>query len=152
MNEVLSQEKAYQMLYMLRAVINEGTGRALRGGKFNITADMGGKTGTTNSHADGWFIGFCPKLVVACWVGGEDRDIHFGTMAFGQGARAALPIYGKMMRKVYSNKDIGIAETDSFAIPLNYSPCNNELWSLPSAEDVLRGEQEEDIDADEDFF
>lgn len=152
MNEVLSKEKAYQMLYMLRAVINEGTGRSLRGGKYNIKADMGGKTGTTNSHADGWFIGFCPKLVVACWVGGEDRDIHFGTMAFGQGARAALPIYGKMMRKIYNNRNIGIAETDSFAIPVNYSPCNNDLWSLPNAADVVNGTDENDVDADEDFF
>lgn len=152
MNEVLSREKAYQMLYMLRAVINEGTGRALRGSKYNIRADIGGKTGTTNSHADGWFIGFCPKLVVACWVGGEDRDIHFGTMAFGQGARASLPIYGKMMRKIYNNREIGILETDTFAIPANYSPCNNELYTLPSAEDVINGTPINSPEADEEFF
>lgn len=152
MNEVLSKEKAYQMIYMLRAVINEGTGRALRGGTYHISADMGGKTGTTNSHADGWFIGFCPKLVVACWVGGEDRDIHFGTMAFGQGARAALPIYGKLMRKVYDNKLLGITEQDAFAIPSDYSPCDNELMALPSAEDILFPSDDNMVDADEEFF
>lgn len=152
MNEVLSKEKAYQMIYMLRAVINEGTGRALRGGKYNIGADMGGKTGTTNSNADGWFIGFCPKLVVACWVGGDDRDIHFGSMDFGQGARAALPIYGKLMRKIYDRHLLGISESDAFAIPGDYSPCNNDLMSLPSAESILNPVDEEIIDADEEFF
>ena len=152
MNEVLSQEKAYQMIYMLKAVINEGTGRSLRGGNYHISGDIGGKTGTTNSNADGWFIGFCPKLVVACWVGGEDRDIHFGSMAFGQGAKAALPIYGKLMRKIYNNRQLGIAEADTFAIPNGYSPCNNDLMALPSAESILFPEEEEIIDYDEDFF
>ncbi|MBQ9665643.1 MAG: penicillin-binding protein [Bacteroidaceae bacterium] len=152
MNEVMSQEKAYQMIYMLKAVINEGTGRALRGGAYHITGDIGGKTGTTNSNADGWFIGFCPKLVVACWVGGEDRDIHFGSMAFGQGARAALPIYGKLMRKIYNSKQFGIAEKDTFAIPHGWQPCDNELMSLPSAEAILNPEEEEVVEYDEEFF
>lgn len=152
MNEVLSQEKAYQMIYMLKAVINEGTGRSLRGGSYHIYGDIGGKTGTTNSNADGWFIGFCPKLVVACWVGGEDRDIHFGSMAFGQGAKAALPIYGKLMRKIYNSHQLGIEEADTFAIPHGYSPCNNELYALPSAEDILYPEEDDPIDFDEDFF
>ena len=152
MNEVLSQEKAYQMIYMLKAVINEGTGRALRGGAYHISGDIGGKTGTTNSNADGWFIGFCPKLVVACWVGGEDRDIHFGSMAFGQGARAALPIYGKLMRKIYNSKQFGIAEKDTFAIPRGWQPCDNELMSLPSAESILNPEEEEIVEYDEEFF
>ena len=152
MNEVLSKEKAFQMIYMLRAVIDEGTGRSLRGGNYHISADIGGKTGTTNSNADGWFIGFCPKLVVASWVGGEDRDIHFGSMAFGQGARAALPIYGKLMRKIYDSKKFGIAEKDTFAIPHDYRPCDNDLLSLPSAESILHPEEEEVVDADEAFF
>ena len=152
MNEVLSKEKAYQMIDMLKAVINEGTGRALRGSKYNIRADIGGKTGTTNSHADGWFIGFCPKLVVACWVGGEDRDIHFGTMAFGQGARAALPIYGKLMRKIYDNGNLGITEKDTFDIPATYSPCDDGLQALPNAEDILYPEDENILEADDAFF
>ena len=152
MNEVLSKEKAYQMIYMLNDVINEGTGRALRGGKYNITAELGGKTGTTNSNADGWFIGFCPKLVVASWVGGDDPDIHFGSMAFGQGARAALPIFGKLMRKIYNSKKLGIYESDKFDIPEDYQPCTSDLMTLPSAESILHPEEEEVIDADEAFF
>ena len=140
------------MIYMLKAVINEGTGRALRGGAYHITGDLGGKTGTTNSNADGWFIGFCPKLVVASWVGGDDRDIHFGSMAFGQGARAALPIFGKLMRKIYNSKLLGISEKDKFDIPEGYQPCDNDLMSLPSAEGMLHHVEEDRVEYDEEFF
>ena len=152
MNEVLSKEKAWQMIDMLKAVINSGTGRALRGGAYHISGDLGGKTGTTNSNADGWFIGFCPKLVVASWVGGEDRDIHFGSMAFGQGARAALPIFGKLMRKIYNAQLLGISEKDKFDIPSDYQPCDNDLMDLPSAEAILHPTEEEEVDYDEEFF
>ena len=151
MNEVLSEEKAYQMIYMLRAVVNQGTGRALRGGSFHISGDIGGKTGTTNSNADGWFIGICPKLVIACWVGGEDRDIHFGSGAYGQGAKAALPIYGKLMRKIYDSKKFGIAESDTFAIPRGYDFCDDYLTNLPGAGGIYP-EEEEYVDYDEEFF
>ncbi len=151
MNEVLSKEKAYQMLYMLEAVINEGTGRALRS-TYNISAQLGGKTGTTNANADGWFIGFCPKLVVACWVGGEDRDIHFGSMSFGQGAKASLPIFGKLMNKIYKRSYLGITQEDKFDVPKDYHPCSSELNSLPTAESILNPEEEEVIDIDTEFF
>ena len=129
-NEVLSPEQAYQMVIMLRGVINNGTGRSLRS---SIKADMGGKTGTTNSHADAWFMGFTPKLVVGCWVGGDDRDIHFDTMGYGQGARAALPIYQKFMNKVYADKTLGITQDAKFVAPENFDPCSSELDGLPSA-------------------
>ncbi len=129
-NEVLSPQQAYQMVIMLRGVINNGTGRSLRS---TIKADMGGKTGTTNSHADAWFMGFTPKLVVGCWVGGEDRDIHFDTMGYGQGARAALPIYQKFMNKVYADKTLGISQDLKFEAPENFDPCSSELDGLPSA-------------------
>ena len=102
MNEVISTSSAYKMLVMLRAVINEGTGGRVR--RLGVKADMGGKTGTTNYNADGWFMGFTPSLVSGCWVGGEDRDIHFDTMLHGQGASMALPIWTKYMNKVYADK------------------------------------------------
>ena len=92
MEEVISESSAYKMLIMLRAVINEGTGGRVRN-RYHITADMGGKTGTTNSNSDGWFMGFTPSLVSGVWVGGEDRDIHFDTMTYGQGASMALPVW-----------------------------------------------------------
>ena len=93
MQEVISVSSAYKMLVMLRAVVNEGTGGRVR--RLGVKADMGGKTGTTNYNADGWFMGFTPSLVSGCWVGGEDRDIHFDTMLHGQGASMALPIWTK---------------------------------------------------------
>ena len=89
MQEVISESSAYKMLIMLRAVINEGTGGRVRF-RYGIQADMGGKTGTTNNNSDGWFMGFTPSLVSGVWVGGEDRDIHFDTMYYGQGASTGL--------------------------------------------------------------
>ena len=130
-NEVLSPEAAYQMVTMLRGVINSGTGRALRS---SIRADMGGKTGTTNSHADGWFMGFTPHLVVGAWVGGDDRDIHFDSMSYGQGARAALPIYHKFMDKVYRDGRFGIDQDQKFVEPEDFDPCYNALNELRSLE------------------
>ena len=106
MQEVISVSSAYKMLVMLRAVVNEGTGGRVR--RLGVKADMGGKTGTTNYNADGWFMGFTPSLVSGCWVGGEDRDIHFDTMLHGQGASMALPIWTKYMVKVLGDKISGI--------------------------------------------
>ena len=139
-NEVLSPEAAYQMVTMLRGVINSGTGRALRS---SIRADMGGKTGTTNSHADGWFMGFTPHLVVGAWVGGDDRDIHFDSMSLGQGARAALPIYHRDGR-------FGIDQDQKFEQPEDFDPCYDaldELRSLEHVDDEVVDEYENQIDA-----
>lgn len=78
---------------------------------------MGGKTGTTNRNSDGWFVGFVPRLVAACWVGGEDRDIHFQRMNDGQGASTALPIWAYFMRKVYNDKSLGYSQNEQFKLP-----------------------------------
>ena len=146
-NEVLSPENAYQMVIMLRGVINSGTGRSLRS---TIHADMGGKTGTTNSHADSWFMGFTPKLVVGVWVGGDDRDIHFDSMGYGQGARAAMPVYQKFMNKVYRDGRFGINQEQKFEEPENFDPCQDELNDLRSLEsqdiDEMVDESENQID------
>ena len=125
MQEVISASSAYKMLVMLRAVINEGTGGRVRF-RYGIKADMGGKTGTTNLHADGWFMGFTPSLVSGCWFGGEDRDIHFDTMLHGQGASTALPIWAKFMNKVFADKSLGYDENETFQLPPNYDPCAND--------------------------
>ncbi len=121
MQEVISVSSAYKMLVMLRAVINEGTGGRVR--RLGVKADMGGKTGTTNNNSDGWFMGFTPSLVSGCWVGGEDRDIHFDRMYYGQGASMALPIWAKYMNKVYADKTLGYDETETFQLPEGYDPC-----------------------------
>ena len=147
-NEVMSKEKSWQMLTMLQAVIDRGTGKALHGSPYNINGDVGGKTGTTNDNADGWFVGVTPNLVVASWVGGDDRDIHFGSMAFGQGARAALPIFGKFMRKVYNNGKLGVLESDTFSITKDFDPCYSALRELPPA---ILEEPEPTIEIDDEF-
>lgn len=122
MQEVISETSAYKMLIMLRAVINEGTGGRVRF-RYGIQADMGGKTGTTNNDSDGWFMGFTPSLVSGVWVGGEDRDIHFDTMLYGQGASMALPVWAIYMNKVYADKSLGYSQDERFEIPEGFDPC-----------------------------
>lgn len=122
MNEVISEESSYKMIDMLRAVVEGGTAGRLRF-KYHLDAPMGGKTGTTNRNSDGWFVGFTPRLVSACWVGGEDRDIHFNSMAIGQGASSALPIWAYYMTKVYRDKSLGYRKDEAFNIPSGFDPC-----------------------------
>lgn len=126
MQEVISASSAYKMLVMLRAVINEGTGGRVR--RLGVKADMGGKTGTTNFNSDGWFMGFTPSLVSGCWVGGEDRDIHFDTMLHGQGASMALPIWAKYMVKVLGDKSLGYDENETFELPEGFDPCKDSSY------------------------
>ena len=128
-NEVISESTSYKMLVMLRAVINEGTGGRVRR-LYGIKADMGGKTGTTNRNSDGWFMGFTPSLVSGCWVGGEERDIHFDTMRDGQGASMALPVWGLYMQKVYADKTLGYSEEEVFDIPGDFDPCKDRLTEM----------------------
>ncbi len=122
MNEVISAESSYKMLEMLMEVVDHGTAGRLRY-KYHLEGQIGGKTGTTNNNSDGWFIGFVPRLVAGCWVGGEDRDIHFDRMSMGQGATVALPIWAKFMQKVYADHSLGYSTEERFAIPDNFSPC-----------------------------
>lgn len=123
MSEVLTEEAAYKMLHMLRSVVDGGTGSRVRF-RYGITAPMGGKTGTTQNNSDGWFMAFTPSLVSGCWVGGEDRSIHFDRLSEGQGASMALPIYGLYMQKVYADKSLGYTQDENFEVPEQYSnPC-----------------------------
>ena len=99
---VLSAQHARMMIEMLTAVVDSGTARRLRY-EYGLYQKIAGKTGTTQNHADGWFIGMIPNLVAGAWVGGELPVIHFKTLHRGQGAHTALPIWGKFMQQV--NKD-----------------------------------------------
>ena len=83
--EVITRKGYYRILSILLNVVDSGTGNRLRRPPYNVTAQTGGKTGTTNDNADGWFMAFTPDLVSGTWVGGEDRYIHFNNMAQGQG-------------------------------------------------------------------
>lgn len=122
MNEVISEEAAHKMLYMLKSVVDGGTASRLRY-KYNMKGDLGGKTGTTNNNSDAWFMGITPTLVSACWVGGDDRDIHFDRMDMGQGASMALPIFAIYMKKVYADKQLGYTENAVFDLDEGYNPC-----------------------------
>ena len=124
MNEVISEESAHKMLYMLKAVVDGGTASRLRF-KYNMKGDLAGKTGTTNKNSDAWFMGLTPSLVNACWVGGDDRDIHFDSMSMGQGATMALPIFALYMQKVYQDKGLGYNEDAIFDLPEDYDPCSS---------------------------
>ena len=140
MNEVISESSAHKMLYMLRAVVDGGTGSRLRF-RYNLTAELGGKTGTTNNNSDAWFMGITPRLVSGCWVGGDDRDIHFNSMSMGQGATMALPIFAYYMQKLYDDKTLDYSQEDKFDMPEDFDPC-------AIVEDNLDKEKDEFSDAD----
>ena len=103
--EVITENTAHLMCNLLEGVVNSGTGVRLRY-KYKLTNPMGGKTGTTQQHADGWFIGVTPDLVGGVWVGAEDRSIHFQNLANGQGANMALPIWAKFLQKAYADSGL----------------------------------------------
>lgn len=124
--ECISEDAYYKILSILLNVVDSGTGNRLRRAPYALTAQMGGKTGTTNYNADGWFMGFTPKLVTGVWVGGEERYIHFNSMANGQGAEMALPIYGLFMRKVYDDSSLPYSQGDTFVFPEAFDACHKE--------------------------
>lgn len=121
MNEVISPEAAENMIILMRGVINSGTGHGVRG--YGLGGDLCGKTGTTNNNSDAWFMGYSPELVSGAWVGGDDRDIHGG---MAQGASAALPIWARYMKKVYSDPTLRYDPTAKFDIAPEVLNCKNE--------------------------
>lgn len=119
--EVIDETTSYKMITMLRGVVDGGTGSRVRF-RYNLRMPMGGKTGTTQNNSDGWFMGFTPSLVNGCWVGGEDRSIHFDSMTEGQGASMALPIWSLYMQKVYADPDLGYTQDEEFDVPETFNP------------------------------
>jgi penicillin-binding protein 1A len=105
--EVMNQHTAYTMTQMLKGVVTSGTASRIRY-MYGLYNDIGGKTGTTQNHSDGWFVGITPDLVAAAWVGGDEPSIHFDYMNQGQGAVMALPIYATFMKKVYADASISM--------------------------------------------
>jgi penicillin-binding protein 1A len=125
--QVLSRQTAYYMNQMLKGVVNEGTATALRG-EYHLRGEIAGKTGTTQSQADGWFIGFTPGLVAGAWVGAESPSVHFNSIVYGQGAHMALPIWGLFMQKCTTDKRNKHYTTGSFP----YSSDLNRMSDCPS--------------------
>jgi penicillin-binding protein 1A len=129
MNEVISEESAHKMLYMLKSVVDGGTATRLRS-KYGLKGEIAGKTGTTNNNSDAWFMGLTPTLVSGVWVGGDDRDIHFDSMAWGQGATMALPVFAYYMQSVYKDKTLGYSDDAVFDVPSDFNPCPTDSTAL----------------------
>lgn len=110
--EAISEETSYLMLNLMQGVTIFGTGARLRGSKYGFTNPIAGKTGTTQNQSDGWFMGITPELVAGCWVGCEDRSVHFRTTQLGQGANTALPVWGLFMKKVLADPDLNYSKGD----------------------------------------
>ena len=134
-HEVISEESSYKMVTLMRGVMDGGTGGRMRG-RYKIYAPMGGKTGTTNDNSDGWFVGYTPSLTFGAWVGGEERDIHFASMAVGQGASAALPIAALFLQKVYADTSLNYSPTENFNLPGNFDPCASSDDEFEDGEEI----------------
>jgi len=123
MQEVFDETTSVKILDMMRAVVDGGTGSRVRY-RYNLKGPMGAKTGTTQNNSDGWFMAYTPQLVAGCWVGGEDRSIHFDGMTEGQGAAMALPVYGLFMQKVYADPTLGYSTEVQFEkVKGSPNPC-----------------------------
>ncbi len=137
-HDVLSKDIAFAVIKLLEGVTEGGSGERLRttgggggsnrwtGYPYSFTNPIAGKTGTTQNQSDGWFIGIVPNLVTGVWVGCEDRSARFKSITYGQGATAALPIWGYFMKKCYADKELQISN-DDFEEPENISikiDCN----------------------------
>ena len=136
--EAMNKQTAYVMCKMLQKVPEGGTATRLRT-RYGIGFPVGGKTGTTQNNSDGWFMGIAPELVGGCWVGAEDRTVHFRSTTYGQGANMALPIFGLFMKSVNKDKNLKLSDDDftkpdiEFTIETNCSeykqPTNNTAGS-----------------------
>lgn len=138
--EVIPEETAYLMCDLLKSVIQQGTGVRLRY-RYKISNPIGGKTGTTQNHSDGWFMAITPELVGGVWVGAEDRSIHFQTLAHGQGANMALPIWALFLEKVYADPTLKISKGD-FEVPYGFNQ-NLGCESIPTQQNIRVEDEEE---------
>ena len=138
---VISSDAAWKMVELMRGVMDGGTGSRMRF-KYNIKSPMGGKTGTTNDNSDGWFVGYTPSLAFGAWVGGDERDVHFASMAYGQGAASALPVVATFLNRIYADESLGYNREEDFEMPQNLK----QEWS--DAPDDLNEEEYVGSDAD----
>lgn len=145
--EVITENTAYLMCNLLEGVVENGTGVRLRY-KYKLNNPMGGKTGTTQEHADGWFMGVTPELVGGVWVGAEDRSIHFQNLANGQGANMALPIWARFLQKAYADPKLKLKQND-FEMPIGITKrLNCDETPAEGADEQKAGSNEEE----EEFF
>lgn len=132
-DSVASPENCRIITRMLKSVISEGTGSAIRS-VWGIDSDFAGKTGTTQDQADGWFIGMMPRLVAGAWVGGEDPSIHFRSLGEGAGGRTALPIVGEFYSQILRKGKFQNLRFSTFESP---SEENLALMNVPPYREIL---------------
>ena len=153
--EAISEQTAYLMVDLMKAVINEGTGTRLRS-VYGLKGEIAGKTGTTNDNSDGWFIGYTPNITAGVWVGGEDRQVHFNSLALGSGSNMSLPIWGIWMKKCLADPTIGWSEFDTFAPPATGAltfDCDTEGIFLGGySEDYVGSESVSGASEEEDYY
>ena len=130
----IKPETAYLMTYMLQGAVQEpgGTAEGLKRTSIVAGNEIGAKTGTTSNYSDGWFMGVTQKIVAGVWVGGDDRSIHFRSLALGQGAKMAMPAFAKFMEKVYADQSLAIEgyRKMPFIKPENFAfdfSCNGRM-------------------------
>ncbi len=152
-HDVLNKDIAFAVIKLLQGVTESGSGARLRtsgggngynrvtGYPYAFTNPIAGKTGTSQNQSDAWFMGMVPNLVTGVWVGNEDRSAHFKRITYGQGATAALPIWGILMKKVYADKDLDISKSD-FERPANLS-IKVDCW-VPAVKDSTTYDQSTD--------
>ena len=133
--DAIDEHTAYKMVNLMQGVIESGTGTRVRWHKDygGIQGPVAGKTGTTNDHSDGWFIGYTPQLVAGVWTGADLRGIRFATISLGQGANMALPIWGYFMQKVQADKTLEYTPDHQFERPINFIDdmnCDDNFESI----------------------
>ena len=144
--EIINANTAFKVVKMMKGTIDYGTGKRMRY-RYGIKSEIAGKTGTTNSQADGWFIGYTPQLLAGAWVGCDDRYLRFRSEALGQGSAAALPIWAYFIKRVYSDKSLGIEEGAKFVPPDGFEDCAfYDPGSLERSETIPYGGSESEIE------
>jgi len=152
-NEAIRMQTAYIICKMLeRVTMSGGTAARLRSSRFKIPGDVsiGGKTGTTQNNSDGWFMGVTPNLVSGCWVGAEERNVHFRSTYYGQGANMALPIFGKYMEQIYANPKMEYGR-GTFIKPNIEMTIDLDCDNMPADEGGENGEVWKELHEDELF-
>ena len=158
-HDVLNKDVAFAVIKLLEGVTEGGSGERLRtegggsgdnrwtGYPYMFKNPIAGKTGTTQNQSDGWFIGMVPNLVTGVWVGCEDRSARFKSITYGQGATAALPVWGYFMEKCYEDKDLQIS-TDEFERPDNFA-IKVDCWTAPKPSVAIDSTDTEEQNTDE---
>lgn len=158
-HDVLNKDVAFAVIKLLEGVTEGGSGERLRtegggsgdnrwtGYPYMFKNPIAGKTGTTQNQSDGWFIGMVPNLVTGVWVGCEDRSARFKSITYGQGATAALPVWGYFMEKCYEDKDLQIS-TDEFERPDNFA-IKVDCWTAPKPSVATDSTDTEEQNTDE---